>query len=133
VEAERISRQPANRCATVAALTQTQKEVAGAATLLIGGVGRCGHRHRGGLFVLRRNKVSVDKDELAKEMSAQLTKQSGRAPESVECPDDLAGEVGATTHCTLNDAGTTYGVDVNVTKVEGTDVEFDLEFDNKPQ
>jgi Domain of unknown function (DUF4333) len=77
--------------------------------------------------------VSVDKDELAKEISAQLKKQVGRAPESVECPDNLKGEVGATTRCTLNDAGNTYGVDVNVTKVEGTDVRFDLKFDDEPR
>lgn len=76
--------------------------------------------------------VSVDKGELAKEISAQLEKQVGRAPESVECPDDLKGEVGATTRCTLNDGGVTYGVDVNVTKVEGTDVKFDLKVDDQP-
>ncbi len=76
--------------------------------------------------------VSVDKDELAKEISAQLDKQVGHAPESVECPENLKGEVGATTRCTLNDSGETYGVDVNVTKVEGTDVKFDLEVDDKP-
>jgi hypothetical protein len=51
----------------------------------------------------------------------------------VECPDNLKGEVGATTRCTLNDAGNTYGVDVNVTKVEGTDVRFDLKFDDEPR
>ncbi|WNG94662.1 DUF4333 domain-containing protein [Mycobacterium sp. ITM-2016-00318] len=77
--------------------------------------------------------VSVDNDELAKEISAQLEKQVGRAPESVECPDNLKGEVGATTRCTVNDAGDTYGVDVNVTKVEGTDVRFDLNFDDEPR
>jgi Domain of unknown function (DUF4333) len=77
--------------------------------------------------------VSVDKDELAKQISAQFEKQVGRAPESVECPDNLKGEVGATTRCTLNDAGNTYGVDVNVTKVEGTDVRFDLKFDDEPR
>ena len=77
--------------------------------------------------------VSVDKDELAKEISAQLEKQVGRAPESVECPDNLKGEVGATTRCTLTDAGETYGVDVNVTRVEGTDVKFDLKVDDQPQ
>ena len=76
--------------------------------------------------------VSVDKDELAKEISAQLDKQVGHAPESVECPENLKGEVGATTRCPLNDSGETYGVDVNVTKVEGTDVKFDLEVDDKP-
>lgn len=87
---------------------------------------------RGGLFLLCWTSVSVDKGELAKEISAQLEKQVGRAPESVECPDDLKGEVGATTRCTLNDGGKTYGVDVNVTKVEGTDVKFDLKVDDQP-
>ena len=79
------------------------------------------------------SSVSVDKKDLAKEISAQLTKQVGRAPESVECPDDLKGEVGATTRCTLSDGGKTYGVGVNVTKVDGTDVKFDLKVDDKPQ
>ena len=78
------------------------------------------------------SSVSVDKNDLAKEISAQLQKQVGRAPESVDCPDDLKGEVGATTRCTLNDAGETYGVDVNVTKVEGADVKFDLKVDDQP-
>jgi hypothetical protein len=77
--------------------------------------------------------VSVDKDDLAKEISAQLKNEVGRAPESVECPDNLKGEVGATTRCTLNDSGETYGVDVNVTKVDGSDVKFDLKVDDKPQ
>ena len=77
--------------------------------------------------------VSVDKDDLAKEISAQLKSEVGRAPESVECPDNLKGEVGATTRCTLNDSGETYGVDVNVTKVDGSDVKFKLKVDDKPQ
>src|ERR1700753_546063 len=47
--------------------------------------------------------VTVDKKDLAKEISAQLEKQVGRAPDSVDCPDDLKGEVGATTRCTLKD------------------------------
>ena len=76
---------------------------------------------------------TVDKGELAKEISVQLQKQVGRAPEPVDCPDDLKGEVGATTRCSLNDAGQTYGVNVDVTKVDGTDVKFDLKVDDKPQ
>ena len=79
------------------------------------------------------SSVSVDKKDLAKEISAQLTKQLGRASEPVECPDDLKGEVGATTRCTLSDGGETYGVGVNVTKVDGADVKFDLKVDDKPQ
>ncbi|OBA96534.1 hypothetical protein A5662_17650 [Mycobacteriaceae bacterium 1482268.1] len=76
---------------------------------------------------------SVDKGQLAKEISAQLENQVGRAPESVECPDNLEGEVGATTRCMLHDSGETYGVNVKVTKVEGTDVKFDLKVDDQPQ
>ena len=79
------------------------------------------------------SSVSVDKADLAKEISAQLEKQVGRAPDSVDCPDDLKGEVGATTRCTLSNGGEAYGVDVNVTKVEGTDVKFDLKVDDQPQ
>ena len=79
------------------------------------------------------SSVSVDNADHAKEISAQLEKQVGRAPDSVECPDDLKGEVGATTRCMLNDGGEKYGVDVNVTKVEGTDVKFDLKVDDQPQ
>jgi hypothetical protein len=76
---------------------------------------------------------TVDKGELAKEISAQLKNQVGRAPESVDCPDDLKGEVGAKTRCTLTDAGETYGVNVDVTKVDGTDVKFGLKVDDHPQ
>ena len=78
------------------------------------------------------SSVSVAKSDLAREISAQLEKQVGRAPESVDCPEDLKGEVGATTRCTHNDAGETYGVDVNVTKVEGADVKIDLKVDDQP-
>ena len=79
------------------------------------------------------SSVSVDKADLAKEISAQLEKHVGRTSDSVDCPDDLKGEVGATTRCTLRDGGETYGVAVNVTKVEGTDVKFDLKVDDQPQ
>ena len=75
------------------------------------------------------SSVAVDKNALAEKIAQQV----GGAPESVECPDDLKGEVGATTRCTLDDAGQTYGVDGTVTKVDGTDVEFDLKLDDKPQ
>jgi hypothetical protein len=77
--------------------------------------------------------VSVDKDEVAKEIKANLTQQVGRAPDSVECPENLAGKVGTTMRCTLKDGDETYGVNVNVTKVEGTDVKFDIKVDDQPQ
>ncbi len=77
--------------------------------------------------------VSVDKADVAKEISANLEKQVGRAPESVECPENLEGKVGVTMRCTLKDSGETYGVTVTVTKVEGTDVKFDIKVDDEPQ
>jgi hypothetical protein len=77
--------------------------------------------------------VSVDKAELAKQISAQLKQQVGRAPDSVDCPDNLKGEVGATTRCMLKDGDDAYGVNVNVTKVEGTNVNFDIKVDDQPQ
>ena len=77
--------------------------------------------------------VWVDKAELAKQISAQLKQQVGRAPDSVDCPDNLKGEVGATTRCMLKDGDDAYGVKVNVTKVEGTNVNFDIKVDDQPQ
>ena len=77
--------------------------------------------------------VSVDKEALAQEVSDKLKGQVGRAPDSVTCPDDLKGEVGATMRCELEDGGQIYGVTVKVTKVEGTDVKFDMKVDDAPQ
>jgi hypothetical protein len=48
--------------------------------------------------------------------------------ESVECPDDLPAEEGATATCVLVDgAGGSFEMTVTVTSVDGDDVEFDLE------
>ena len=75
----------------------------------------------------------VAKDDVAKEISTQLEQQVGKAPEEVTCPEDLKGEVGATLRCELKDNSETYGVNVTVTSVEGTNVKFDLKVDDKPQ
>jgi len=77
--------------------------------------------------------VSVDKEALAQEVSDKLKDEVGRAPESVTCPDNLKGEVGATMRCELEDGGQIYGVTVEVTKVDGTDVKFDMKVDDEPQ
>ncbi|MGV0850438.1 DUF4333 domain-containing protein [Mycolicibacterium phlei] len=74
----------------------------------------------------------VDKTEVAKEISYQLEQKVGRAPESVSCPEDLRGEVGATQRCELTDGPDTYGITVTVTKVEGAKVDFDLKVDDEP-
>lgn len=76
--------------------------------------------------------VTVAKDDVAKTISSQLKQEVGRAPESVSCPTDLKGEVGATVRCKLDDDGDTYGVTATVTKVDGTDVRFDIKVDDEP-
>ena len=79
------------------------------------------------------SEMAVDKDALAKEVSSQLASEVGHEPESVTCPEDLTGKVGATTTCTLSDAGESYGVTVTVTSVDGSDVKFDMKVDEAPK
>ena len=75
---------------------------------------------------------TVNKDDVAKQISNQLGQQFGRTPD-VTCPNDLKGDVGATTRCQLTDQGSTYGVTVTVTSSEGGDVKFDFKVDEQPE
>jgi hypothetical protein len=75
---------------------------------------------------------TVSKNDVAKSISDQLTQQFGRTPD-VTCPDDLKGDVGATTRCQLTDQGTTYGVTVTVNSVDGGDVKYSFKVDDQPQ
>ena len=76
---------------------------------------------------------TVDKDDLAKQVSDKLAASVGQTPKSVECPDDLVGKVGTTTTCTLTaEDGTTFGVTVTVTGVDGSDVSYDAQVDQTP-
>ena len=70
-------------------------------------VRRCGPLRRcngRSMLLLRGKQRSVDKEGSREGDLGPAQEQVGRAPESVECPDNLKGEVGATTRCTLNDA-----------------------------
>ena len=48
---------------------------------------------------------TVDKNQVAKVISYQLTQQVGKKPDSVTCPDNLKGVQGATLRCELTDSG----------------------------
>jgi Domain of unknown function (DUF4333) len=75
---------------------------------------------------------TVDKDQVAEQISDQLGQQVGHKPESVTCPDNLKGTKGATLKCELTDEGKTYGVNVTVTDVkDGGDVLFDIKVDEQ--
>ena len=75
----------------------------------------------------------VSQSKLEDEISSQLEKQVGTAPDKVECPGSLTGEVGETQRCTLTAGTDTLGVDVKVTSVDGEDVNFDIEVDDEVQ
>lgn len=59
-------------------------------------------------------------------IKTKLTQQVGQAPDSIDCPDDLEGKVGATMRCTLKAGTDSIGVTVTVKEVNGTTVNFDI-------
>ena len=76
---------------------------------------------------------AVNSSDVEKQISSELEKQIGQAPDSVNCPNDLKAEKGAEERCTLTADGEDYGVSVKVTKVDGSDVSFDISVDDKPE
>ncbi|RNL78435.1 DUF4333 domain-containing protein [Nocardioides marmorisolisilvae] len=76
---------------------------------------------------------SVPANDLEKQVKSGLTKSVGQAPDSVDCPKDLKGKVGATARCTLKAEGKTYGLTVTVTSVDGGKVKFDIKVDDSPK
>jgi hypothetical protein len=75
---------------------------------------------------------TVDKNQVAGQISDQLTQQVGHKPDSVTCPDNLKGTQGATLRCDLTDTGQKYGVTVTVNSVDGGDVNFNFKVDDQP-
>jgi hypothetical protein len=74
----------------------------------------------------------VTPEDVAQQVSDQLAQQVGFAPESVTCPGPLEGIVGTEMRCVLIDSGENYGVTVTVTKIEGTNVNFNIKVDDEP-
>jgi hypothetical protein len=78
-------------------------------------------------------KPKLSGDKVADVTAEKLAAQTGQPKPDVSCPEDLVGEVGTTTRCTLTATdGTTLGVTVTVTSVEGSQVNFDIKVDDKP-
>ncbi|ABL04367.1 DUF4333 domain-containing protein [Mycobacterium ulcerans] len=76
---------------------------------------------------------TVDKDKVAHIISNKLYQKVGQRPDSVTCPDNLKGVVGATLRCQLIDGSKTYGVNVTVTSIDAGDVRFDFKVDDHPE
>jgi hypothetical protein len=103
----------------------TRAIAAAAATIAVGGVGAA--------LAPAAYADSVDKSEVANQISNQLSQQVGHNPASVSCPRDLVATMGATLRCNATDAGQTYGVTVTVTNVDAAgNVGFDFKVDSQP-
>ncbi|WP_299056119.1 DUF4333 domain-containing protein [uncultured Nocardioides sp.] len=76
--------------------------------------------------------LRVAAPDVEEQITTQLAEQVGTAPEDVTCPEDLVGEQGATATCTLEADGEEYDVAVEVTGVDGTNVNFSIEVASEP-
>lgn len=74
----------------------------------------------------------VHRDEVAKQASAALEGEVGRAPDDITCPEDLPAKVGASVRCELTDAGETIGVTVTTVSVDDGKARLDVQVDEAP-
>lgn len=80
------------------------------------------------------SEKAVEADDVEEQVSSQLAGQTGQTPKSVDCPDDLPAEEGATIECTLvTPEDTEFGVTVEATAVDGDNVEFHFQVDTEPR
>ncbi|GGR43896.1 hypothetical protein J2S40_004189 [Nocardioides luteus] len=68
---------------------------------------------------------SMDKAKVEQKLSEVFEEKTGSRPDEIECPDDLKGEVDATMKCTMTKDGNDYDASLKVTKVDGSDINFD--------
>ncbi len=78
-------------------------------------------------------KGTIFADEVANQAEESLGQKYGTRPE-ITCPDDLDGEVGATTRCVLGVTGDEekYGMTVTVTSLDGTEYQMSFQVDETP-
>ncbi|WP_203337484.1 DUF4333 domain-containing protein [Nocardioides limicola] len=75
---------------------------------------------------------SLSQDQVEEQVTQQLTEIVGVAPDKIECPGDLRGSIDTEMRCVLTHEGTSYGVTVKVTGVEGTTINYDIQVDDQP-
>ena len=71
----------------------------------------------------------LDEAEVEEGAKQALTETVGQEPDSIDCPDDLKAEVGATMRCELTAGSDTLGVTVTVTSIDGDNATYDVEVD----
>jgi predicted metalloprotease len=76
---------------------------------------------------------TVSAGEVEEKAKAALSKKTGQTPKSIACPNDLDAKQGAKETCTLTaDDGATYDMTVEISSVDGDNVEFDFQVADHP-
>lgn len=76
------------------------------------------------------SEPTLSADKLADTVAEKLAATTGQPKPDVTCPEDVAGKVGTTTRCTLTAGdGSTLGVTVTVSAVDGDNINFDIRAD----
>ncbi len=71
-------------------------------------------------------------DKVAGLVAQKLASTTGRPEPDISCPKDLVGKVGTTMRCKLTASdGSTLGVTITVTSVDGKRINFGFEADAK--
>ncbi|GGO56955.1 hypothetical protein GCM10012287_51740 [Streptomyces daqingensis] len=84
----------------------------------------------GALLTGCSSEAKLPKDELGDTVAEKLAAQTGQPKPDVSCPEDLAGKVGTTTRCKLTASdGTSLGVTVKVTSVDGDKINYSIKAD----
>lgn len=77
------------------------------------------------------SEPKLSSDKLATTVSEKLAATTNQPEPDITCPEDLVGKVGTTTRCTLTAKdGSTLGVSVKVTSIEGDQINFDIKADD---
>jgi hypothetical protein len=98
-----------------------RKSWGAAGALLVLSVGACSLSGSG----------SVGTEDLEEQVSATLAEQVGQAPDEVDCPDALDAEEGAEVRCVLTSGGSSIGLTVTATAVDGDDVTLGIQVDDE--
>ncbi|WP_372347787.1 DUF4333 domain-containing protein [Streptomyces sp. KL116D] len=70
---------------------------------------------------------------MADTVAEKLASTTGQPKPDISCPEDLTGKVGTTTRCKLTASdGSTLGVNVKVTGVDGKNIKFAIQADDTP-
>ena len=75
---------------------------------------------------------SMPERQVEQQVMDRLSEKYGRAPDRIDCPGRLVGEVDRTMRCTLVDGDTRFGLTLTVTSVTGKRVRFDIQVDDTP-